>query len=103
MPCITRDTTMVTQSAAFPKGSIILKRLYQPSTEIDMRNMYMQMAAAKGCDWLLVIDSDEYIAPNANWSLFREQLAFVQGLGLQHQIFDVMFEGTVAERGPRCC
>lgn len=101
LPCITDDTTRVAQSKAFPKGSVLLKRLYQPTTEIEMRNMYMQMAAAHGCDWLLVIDSDEYVAPNADWKLFREQLEFVQSLQLKHQVFDVMFEGTVSERGPR--
>lgn len=100
-PCLTKDTTLVAQSKAFPNGSIIFKRLYQQSTEIEMRNMYLDIAARKGYDWLLVIDSDEYIAPNANWELFREQLEFVQSLQLKHQIFDVMFEGTVAERGPR--
>lgn len=66
-----------------------------------MRNLYLQIAAAKGYDWLLVIDSDEYIAPNANWTKFREQLEFCSNLGLSHQVFDVMFEGTIADRGPR--
>lgn len=98
--CISDDTIQVTESKAFPPGSVFLKRLHHATTEIEMRNLYLKMAAAKGCDWLLVIDSDEYIAPNADWTKFRQQLEFVQSLGLSHQVFDVMFEGTVAQRGP---
>lgn len=101
MPCMTRDTTLIAQSSTFPAGTVMLKRIYQPIAEIDARNLYLQFAAAQGCDWLLVIDSDEYVAPNADWSLFRKQLEFVQSLGLSHQVFDVIFEGTNAERGPR--
>lgn len=101
IPCITDDTTRIAQSRKFPPGTVILKRLHQPTSEIEMRNLYLRAAAAKGCDWLLVIDSDEYIAPNANWRLFRQQLEFCESLGLNHQVFDIMFEGTVSERGPR--
>lgn len=98
--CMDDDTIAVTESTVFPPNTVFLKRLHKPTSEIEMRNLYMQMAAAKGCDWLLVIDSDEYIAPNADWTRFRQQLGFVHSLGLHHQVFDVMFEGTAAQRGP---
>jgi hypothetical protein len=98
-PCYTDDTSKLAES--FPLGTVILKRLHQPTSEIDMRNLYMKTAGDKGFDWLLVLDSDEYIAPNADWTKFREQLEYCKSLQLQHQVFDVTFEGTNAERGPR--
>lgn len=69
--------------------------------QIQMRNKYFELAAQNGYDYVLVLDADEYIAPNANFAKFRSQLEFVQSLQLPHQIFDVMFEGSVADRGPR--
>lgn len=73
-----------------------------PVTEIDARNLYLQTAAELGCDWLLVIDTDEFIARNADWQRFREQLEFIMSLNLPHQIFDIQFEGISAiDRGPR--
>lgn len=72
------------------------------ASEIDNRNLYLKIAAKKGYDWLLVIDTDEYIARNADWKTFRSQLEFVMSLGLEHQIFDVQFEGNIpAYIGPR--
>jgi hypothetical protein len=72
------------------------------TTQIESRNLYLKTAAEEECDWLLVIDSDEFIARNADWKEFRKQLEFVMSLGLPHQIFDIQCEGMVAMyRGPR--
>lgn len=72
------------------------------SNEIDSRNLYLKTAYEEGCDWLLVIDSDEYIARNADFALFRSQLEFIMSLGLPHQIFDIQFEGSTPQFiGPR--
>lgn len=70
-------------------------------SQIEMRNGYLERAANLGFDWLLVMDSDEYIAPNADWKTFREALEFEMSLKVRNQIYDVMFEGYVADRGPR--
>jgi hypothetical protein len=70
-------------------------------TQVEARNLYMQMAGVLGYDWLMVIDSDEFVLPNANWQMFRDQLQYCQSLGLDDQVFDVQFEGNVGERGPR--
>lgn len=72
------------------------------TTQIHSRNLYLKTAADEGCDWLLVLDSDEFIAKNADWDEFRRQLEFVMSLELSHQIFDVQMEGMLAMyRGPR--
>lgn len=71
-------------------------------TEMDARNIYLKIAHEKRCDWLLVIDSDEYIAKNADWKLFREQMEFIMSLDLPYQIYDVQFEGRLPSYiGPR--
>lgn len=73
-----------------------------PTTQIESRNLYLKSAADEGCDWVLVIDSDEFIARNADWKEFRKQLEFVMSLELPHQIFDIQCEGMLAMyRGPR--
>jgi hypothetical protein len=72
------------------------------TSQIESRNLYLKVAADEGCDWLLVIDSDEFIAKNADWAEFRKQLEFVMSLGLPHQLFDVQMEGMLSMyRGPR--
>ena len=40
------------------------------SSEVDKRNRYLQECRALDCDYLLWIDSDEYVAPNSNWGMF---------------------------------
>ena len=70
--------------------------------QIKARNLYLKTAAEEECDWLLVIDSDEFIARNADWKEFRKQLEFCMSLDLPHQIFDIQCEGMLAMyRGPR--
>jgi glycosyltransferase involved in cell wall biosynthesis len=92
------DQTKQVISKFPPKVKLVV---VHDNTEIENRNLYLQTAYQEGCDWLLVIDSDEYIARNANFKLFRDQLEFVMSLGLEHQIFDISFEGNSAYRGPR--
>ena len=73
-----------------------------PGNQIISRNLYLREAAYEECDWLLVIDTDEFIARNADWKEFRKQLEFVMSLDLPHQIFDLQCEGILAMyRGPR--
>ena len=40
--------------------------------EHDKRQRYVNLAAQHGCDFLLITDSDEFVLPNADWSLFKE-------------------------------
>lgn len=70
-------------------------------TQIEARNLYMQKAGELGYDWLMVIDSDEYVLPNAGWKKFRTQLEYVQSLNLDDQIFEIQFAGSLGETGPR--
>lgn len=77
-------------------------QLRASTTQIHSRNLYLKEAADQGCDWVLVLDSDEFIAKNADWPTFRKELEFIMSLELPHQIFDVQMEGMLAMyRGPR--
>lgn len=88
----------VTNTAAGEKEG----QLRASTTQIHSRNLYLKTAADLGYDWLLVLDSDEYIARNADWPEFRRQLEFVMSLDLPHQIFDLQMEGSLPMyRGPR--
>ena len=88
----------------FPKDRIDLVRPINPPimTEVESRNLYLQRATELNCDWLLVIDSDEFLAHDlTNWTLFREQLDFIMKLGLNHHIYDVKLDGNIpAYHGP---
>lgn len=70
-------------------------------TQVEARNFYMIKAGELGYDWLMVIDSDEFVLPGADWKEFRRQLEFVQSLKLSDQIFDIEFDGSISESGPR--
>jgi|SRR5262245_26733061 len=67
-------------------------------SQITARNLYMQHAAT---DWLLVLDTDEYVTPNTKWDAVYEDLEHIQGLELRKQVYDVQFEGPIAEFGCR--
>lgn len=88
----------------FPADTIKLIPLHGGAlSEIASRNLYMKAADNLGCDWLLVIDSDEYLAPKlTDFPEFRRQLQFVMDLGLSHQIFDIQLDGNIpAYHGPQ--
>src|SRR5215831_1412261 len=70
-------------------------------TQVDARSRYCWLAGELGYDWLMVIDTDEYVLPNADFTEFRRQLDYVTSLGFEHQIFDIDFEGSLSQRGPR--
>ncbi len=86
----------------FPAGTVELVQASQGITEIQARNLYLKTAADLSCDWLLVIDSDEFLPHKlTDFKEFRRQLQYVMDLGLEHQIFDVQLEGNIpAYRGP---
>lgn len=86
----------------FPKDRIDLVHSNGGLTEIASRNLYLKRAVELGCDWLLVIDSDEYLATKiSDWQKIREQLQYIQNLGLDHHIFDIQLDGNIpAYHGP---
>lgn len=85
----------------FPDGTIELVKT-EGLTEIEARNLYLKTAADLKCDWLLVIDTDEFLPHRlTDFKEFRRQLEYVMDLGLEHQIFDVQIEGNIPSyRGP---
>ncbi len=45
------------------------------ANQLTKRQMYLDMAGNDNCDYLMVMDSEEYVHPDhANWSLFYEEL-----------------------------
>lgn len=44
-----------------------------PGSEVDKRNRYLQACREYGIDYLLIIDSDEYVIER-NWNAFRRNL-----------------------------
>lgn len=86
----------------FPKDRIDLVVSNGGLTEIASRNLYLKRAVELGCEWLLVIDSDEYLAAKlTDWEKVREQLQFIMNLDLDHHIFDIQLDGNIpAYHGP---
>jgi hypothetical protein len=59
------------------------------------------MRAAKGCDFLIVLDSDEYIAADADWDLFRKNLWKATLYCPGSRVFDLYTGGAIGQSGPR--
>jgi hypothetical protein len=80
---------------AYPNTRLI--DLPEPLPEIQRRQLYLDNA--NNYDFLLVIDSDEYIV-EANWSKFKDNLQTIL-LGKHFYIYDIMFAGHPSQAGPR--
>lgn len=68
--------------------------LDKPDYEIHKRNLYLK--AAKGItDYILIIDSDEYVDPEYNdWKLFRENLRYLHSKDPGHDIWSIEIESN---------
>lgn len=74
----------------FPK--VILKRFV--GMEHDKRQQYVNLAAEYDCDYLLIIDSDEYVLPNADWDLFKKNCDIITKAYPSENFFGVNFRYT---------
>jgi hypothetical protein len=45
-----------------------------PKSEFEKRSKYLQLCKVNNVDVLLIIDSDEFVLENAEWSTFKENL-----------------------------
>jgi glycosyltransferase involved in cell wall biosynthesis len=67
-----------------------------PATQIRKRNKYLELSKRYGLDFLLILDSDEYILPGANWPLFKhaceESVRLDKG---QYRIYDVRYQNEM--------
>jgi hypothetical protein len=90
-----------TQRVASKYHNVLVHNVEEPITQVDARSLYMEKAGELGYDWLMVIDSDEYVLQNADWGKFRSQLEYVLSLNPPHQIFDIDFDGSIIYRGAR--
>jgi hypothetical protein len=70
-----------------------------PTNQIKARTTYLR--AAKDLDILIVLDSDEYIAADAEWDLFRDNLqkAILYSPGCR--VFDLYTDGPIGQSGAR--
>lgn len=69
------------------------------ASELEARQKYLDLAT--DYEFLLVIDSDEYISDGADWGYFRQNCQQVIDQHAEHYIYDIMFDGPIAESGPR--
>lgn len=53
-----------------------------PATEIKKRQKYLDMCQQYGCEFLLIIDSDEFVLPESDWTLFRNKLVPIQNVNV---------------------
>lgn len=99
------ETIKVIDKHVFESGNVNIHCIQYPedkqASQIEMRNAYLDLASKLGYDWLLVMDSDEYITPYPDWKAFRETLEFEMSLKVRSQIYDVMFTGIAARDGSR--
>jgi glycosyltransferase involved in cell wall biosynthesis len=66
------------------------------STQIQKRNKYLQLSKEYGLDFLLILDSDEYIQEGADWALFKH--ACEESVKLdeyQYRIYDVRYQNEM--------
>lgn len=66
-----------------------------PATQIQKRNKYLQLSKEYGLDFLLILDSDEYII-DVNWSVFKH--ACEESVRLdeyQYRIYDVRYQNEM--------
>jgi glycosyltransferase involved in cell wall biosynthesis len=66
------------------------------TTQIRKRNKYLQLSKEYGLDFLLILDSDEYIQEGADWSLFKH--ACEESVRLdeyQYRIYDVRYQNEM--------
>jgi glycosyltransferase involved in cell wall biosynthesis len=78
---------------SFPHTSLYVNADY----EIHKRNRYLELAeeTSPATDYILIIDSDEYIDPeNKNWKGFRENLATMHNKNLGHDIWSIDIESN---------
>lgn len=67
-----------------------------PATQIKKRNRYLQLSKEYGLDFLIIMDSDEYIQEGANWPLFTH--ACEESVRLdeyQYRIYDVRYQNEM--------
>ena len=67
-----------------------------PATQIRKRNKYLQLSKQYGLDFLLILDSDEYIQEGADWALFKH--ACEESVRLdeyQYRIYDVRYQNEM--------
>ena len=83
---------------AYPNTRLI--SLPQPMSEVERRQTYLDYA--NNYDFLLVLDSDEYIQDGANWPLFRKNCDKLLESGKHHYIYDIRFDAKhPANSGPK--
>ena len=94
-PSSYQDTNAVCK--AYP--NIRLVDVAEPLAEIERRQMYLNLAVNH--DFLLILDSDEFVCDGANWPLFKANCKRILESGKHHYIYDIMFDGPAPQAGPR--
>ena len=80
---------------AYPNTRLI--DLPQPLSEVERRQTYLDLA--NNYDFLLIVDSDEYICDGADWTLFRKNCDRLLESGKHHYIYDIKLDGHPSQSG----
>ena len=69
-------------------------------SEVERRQTYLDLA--NNYDFLLVLDSDEYVCDGADWPLFRKNCEKILESGKHHYIYDIAYDSTApSNAGPK--
>lgn len=83
---------------AYPNTRLI--HVQEPLAEVERRQTYLDLAS--NYDFLLIIDSDEYVCDGADWPLFRKNCEKILESGKHHYIYDIAYDSTApANAGPK--
>ena len=77
--------------------NIRLISLPEPKPEVERRQTYLDLAS--NYDFLLIVDSDEFICDGANWPLFRKNCEKLLESGKHHYIYDIKLDGHPSQSG----
>ena len=95
----------VQHASAYSKTKTICKEypntqlIQLDATELEKRQKYLELS--QDFDFLIVIDDDEFISDGADWGYFRQNCQQVIDQRAPHYIYDIMFDGPIAQSGPR--
>ena len=95
----------VQHASAYSKTKTVCKEypgiqlIQLDATELEKRQKYLELS--QDFDFLIVIDDDEFISDGADWGYFRQNCQQVIDQHAGHYIYDIMFDGPIAQSGPR--
>ena len=89
----------LSDTRAICKGYLNTQLIHLETSELEKRQKYLDLAS--DCDFLLIIDDDEYLADGTDWGLVRDFCQKVIDKQEGYYIYDVMLGVWPEDMGPR--